>query len=204
MYRFKQSLASSVSSLDFLFARHVLSLEGASPLRTVVIGTRSADATLRSWACATWVRARRRRRFANCANPWENRPADVSCCWIPEEMVARLNRRLRGWANYFCLGPVSRGLSRRRSLRHDTGSAGGCARSTRCRGTGTSRFPDEYLYQQSGTDPAAEADPQPPVGESMRTSKPILVREPDAGNPPVRFDERDVETDPFRAAPRLY
>jgi len=28
-----------------------------------------------------------------------------------------------------------------------------------------------------------------------------LLREPDAGNPPVRFDERDVETE--RLAPRL-
>jgi hypothetical protein len=32
----------------------------------------------------------------------------------------------------------------------------------------------------------------------------ILVREPDAGKPPVRFDERGAETDAFRAAPRLY
>ena len=32
----------------------------------------------------------------------------------------------------------------------------------------------------------------------------FLVREPDAGKPPVRFDERGAETDAFRAAPRLY
>jgi hypothetical protein len=29
-------------------------------------------------------------------------------CWLDaEEQVARLNRMLVGWANYFCLGPVS-------------------------------------------------------------------------------------------------
>jgi hypothetical protein len=32
----------------------------------------------------------------------------------------------------------------------------------------------------------------------------ILVREPDAGKPPVRFDEREVETGPSRATSRLY
>ena len=31
----------------------------------------------------------------------------------------------------------------------------------------------------------------PVVGEGVKS-----VREPDAGNPPVRFDERDVETEP--------
>ena len=44
--------------------------------------------------------------------------------------VAGLNRLLTGWANYFCLGPVSkayRGWTRTWSC----GFAGGCARSTR-------------------------------------------------------------------------
>ena len=31
----------------------------------------------------------------------------------------------------------------------------------------------------------------------------ILVREPDAGKPPVRFDEREVETEPPATTPPL-
>ncbi len=31
----------------------------------------------------------------------------------------------------------------------------------------------------------------------------LLVREPDAGKPPVRFDERAVETEPLATAPPL-
>jgi RNA-directed DNA polymerase len=63
------------------------------------------------------------------------------------EMVARLNRQLRGWANYFRLGPVSgayRAVDRyvthrlRRWL---------CAKH-KVPGAGTTRFPDEYLYQE--------------------------------------------------------
>jgi hypothetical protein len=33
--------------------------------------------------------------------------------WLdPEELVKRLNRKLRGWANYFCLGSVSKAYAR--------------------------------------------------------------------------------------------
>ena len=63
--------------------------------------------------------------------------------------VERINRLLRGWSNYFCLGPVSkayRSVDRHasRRLRH----------WLRCKhkvqGQGTARFPDEYLYQELG------------------------------------------------------
>jgi group II intron reverse transcriptase/maturase len=67
----------------------------------------------------------------------------------PEEIVARLNRRLRGWANYFCLGPVSRAY--RAIDRYVTSRL----RRWLCKkhkvpGAGTARYPDDYLYQQLG------------------------------------------------------
>jgi group II intron reverse transcriptase/maturase len=66
-----------------------------------------------------------------------------------EDQVARLNRLLVGWSNYFCLGPVSPAYAAvdrhaRRRLRQ----------WLRCkhkvRGRGISRFPDESLYQELG------------------------------------------------------
>jgi RNA-directed DNA polymerase len=66
-----------------------------------------------------------------------------------EERVARLNRKLRGWSNYFCLGPVSpayRAIDRhcRHRLRQWL-----CAKH-QARTRGTSRFPDQYLYDELG------------------------------------------------------
>jgi RNA-directed DNA polymerase len=69
--------------------------------------------------------------------------------WMePAELVRRLNRQLRGWANYFCLGAsqayravdlhVTRRLRRWLCKKHTVP------------GRGTSRFPDDYLYQQLG------------------------------------------------------
>ena len=67
----------------------------------------------------------------------------------PERVVAELNRLLVGWANYFCLGPVSKAYR-----------AADAHTSTRLRrwlcakhkqpGKGTARYPDEYLYQHLG------------------------------------------------------
>jgi group II intron reverse transcriptase/maturase len=67
----------------------------------------------------------------------------------PAELVGRLNRRLGGWANYFCLGPVSQAyravdahvtIRLRRWL---------CAKHKE-KGRGLSRYPDPYLYQTLG------------------------------------------------------
>ena len=66
-----------------------------------------------------------------------------------EEVVGRLNRKLTGWANYFCLGPVSKAYASVdrhacRRLRQWL-----CAKH-KVQGQGTSRFPDEYLYEELG------------------------------------------------------
>jgi group II intron reverse transcriptase/maturase len=65
------------------------------------------------------------------------------------EMVGGLNRTLRGWANYFCLGPVSKAYRAvdshtRYRLRHWL-----CKKHKQA-GTGTRVFPDEYLYGELG------------------------------------------------------
>jgi len=66
-----------------------------------------------------------------------------------EQIVGELNRKLTGWANYFCLGPVSpayqlldthvrQRLHRWLCKKHKVAS------------TGESRFPDQYLYEELG------------------------------------------------------
>ena len=65
------------------------------------------------------------------------------------KMITRLNRMLVGWANYFCLGPVSQAYRAidqhvRRRLRQWL-----CAKH-KVRGPGTTRFPDEHLYLDLG------------------------------------------------------
>ena len=66
-----------------------------------------------------------------------------------EDRVARLNRLLLGWSNYFCLGPVSpayRAIDRhcRQRLRQWL-----CAKH-KARTRGTSRYPDQYLHDKLG------------------------------------------------------
>lgn len=64
-----------------------------------------------------------------------------------EEMIACLNRKLIGWANYFCLGPVSKAYRAvdchvRRRLRQWLSA------KHKVSGQGTARFPDQYLDEQ--------------------------------------------------------
>lgn len=66
-----------------------------------------------------------------------------------EEMVGRLNRKLRGWANYFKLGPVSKAYCAvdrhvARRLRW------WLCKKHRVPGRGTARYPDEYLHDTLG------------------------------------------------------
>jgi len=66
-----------------------------------------------------------------------------------EKLVGHLNRMLVGWANYFCLGPVSqayRAIDQHmcRRLRQWL-----CVKH-KIPGRGTARFPDEHLHQDLG------------------------------------------------------
>ncbi len=103
--------------------------------------------------------------------------------------MVQINQKLRGWINYFGVGTVSRAYGvvnhhvtyrLRRWL---------CAKH-KVRGPGYSRFPDRYLYRTLGLFQAPARGTQRTV--SARVNR--LVREPGAGNPPARFDERGVET----------
>jgi len=78
--------------------------------------------------------------------------AQTSRRWFwtdPEDRVTRLNRLLRGWSNYFCLGPVSasyRAVERhaRERLRQ------WLRRKHKLKSRGTTRYPDQYLHDVLG------------------------------------------------------
>lgn len=66
-----------------------------------------------------------------------------------ETIVGQINRKLSGWSNYFCLGPVSKAYA--------TVDAHVCRRlrqwlcaKHKVPGQGTSRFPDACLYEEMG------------------------------------------------------
>jgi RNA-directed DNA polymerase len=66
-----------------------------------------------------------------------------------QDRVTQLNRLLVGWANYFCLGPVSKAYRAvdahvRWRLRQWL-----CAKH-QVQGQGRTRFSDEYLYGELG------------------------------------------------------
>jgi len=111
------------------------------------------------------------------------------------EIVARINRLLQGWAAYFCLGPVSksyhaidrytiRRLRRWLCIKHKMESRG------------RTRFPDEYFYTRLGLVQLRPLTKLRPWAHAC-----CLVREPDAGDPHVRIDERGLETG-FGGPPR--
>ena len=66
-----------------------------------------------------------------------------------EDMVGDLNRKLIGWSNYFCHGPV--GAAYRAVDAHARGRLRQwlCAKH-RHKGKGTRRYPDGYLYERLG------------------------------------------------------
>jgi RNA-directed DNA polymerase len=64
-----------------------------------------------------------------------------------DDVIGRINQKLNGWSNYFRLGPVSKAYAAVdqhvcRRLRQ------WLCKKHKVRGSGTSRFPDEYLYRQ--------------------------------------------------------
>jgi len=66
-----------------------------------------------------------------------------------EDVVGRLNRKLTGWANYFCLGPVSptyRLLDAHASQRRRRW----LCKKHKVAGTGGKRYPDRYLREELG------------------------------------------------------
>jgi RNA-directed DNA polymerase len=66
-----------------------------------------------------------------------------------DDRVARLNRMLLGWSNYFCLGPVS--ASDRAIDRHARHRLRQWLRGKyKLKSRGTSRFPDQYLHDVLG------------------------------------------------------
>lgn len=65
------------------------------------------------------------------------------------ERVAAINRKLIGWSNYFCLGPVSKAY-RAVDCRVTHRLRQWLCAKHKVQSQGTSRFPDDYLYQQLG------------------------------------------------------
>lgn len=66
-----------------------------------------------------------------------------------EYVVGRLNRKLRGWANYFCLGPVSPAYRAVNS--HTTKRLRRwLCKKHKVQGSGRKRYPNRYLYDELG------------------------------------------------------
>ncbi len=66
-----------------------------------------------------------------------------------EIIVGQINRKLSGWSNYFCLGPVSKSYAAVDSHACYRLRKWLCAKH-KVPSQGTSRFPDAYLYKELG------------------------------------------------------
>jgi RNA-directed DNA polymerase len=75
---------------------------------------------------------------------------DRKLCWLEAtDVVERLNRGLRGWANYFCLGPVSKAYRTIDSYTYTRLRRWLCSKH-KIRSGGYTRFPAEYFQEELG------------------------------------------------------
>ena len=107
-----------------------------------------------------------------------------------EEVVGTLNSKPRGWANYFRLGTVVEAYETvmhhaRRRLRRWLCKKHKVGRRE------YARYSNEHLHGQYGLILLPQCTQGLPCAKSMNS----LVREPGAGEPHARFDEREVETE---------
>jgi group II intron reverse transcriptase/maturase len=70
-------------------------------------------------------------------------------CLDAVTVVQRLNRQLRGWANYFCLGPVSKSYRAVNAHTIQRLRRWLCDKH-KISGNGKARFPDQYLHEELG------------------------------------------------------
>jgi len=101
-----------------------------------------------------------------------------------EHQVARLNRLLTGWSNYFCLGSVDRAYRAMDSHVVERLRRWLCKKH-KTPGRGFARFPDEHLYQKLGLKRLSLTTRYLPWAKAC-----CPVRAPYEGNPHVRCDER--------------
>jgi RNA-directed DNA polymerase len=81
------------------------------------------------------------------------------------EMVGRLNRKLRGWGNYFRFGMVSKAYSAvNRHVAHRLRQW--LLRKHKQRGSGFTRYPDSYLYQDLGLVRLRPSSRNPPCAKA--------------------------------------
>ena len=105
-------------------------------------------------------------------------------------LVGKLNRALRGWATTSKSAQSPKRIGRSTTTQ-PCGCAGGCATSTRSGDAGAGLIHSRTSTGLPNRTPD-RARVQPAVGKGVTS-----VREPDAGNLHVRFDERDVKTEPW-------
>jgi RNA-directed DNA polymerase len=83
-----------------------------------------------------------------------------------EELMSRINRKLRGWSNYFRSGTVSQAYRNINSHTRYRVRQGLCVKFKE-RGQGKKRFSDQYLHQKLGLYQLERTSRQRFVGERV-------------------------------------